>query len=205
MADILGVTSENYLTQARLPWRTPTLVEPTFEHSTSHLTTSTNPDHPLAHPNPIPVHETSHLETPGPGSTPASGASTPSSAGFVSLDSLKMVNGLLRRSRKRSSTPTPGISGIQSRDDAADGQESYGKWNPGSEVLGEVDGEDPVYLKWEEGRGLDAEKIAVLPNDWPYNVPHGVRHYCVWSRVSHSRYLSSRRLSESDSMRPYGS
>ena len=47
-----------------------------------------------------------------------------------------------------------------------------------------AEGDEPVYLKWEEN-GLDGEKYAVLPNDWPYNVPYGVRHFCVWSRVSH--------------------
>lgn len=57
---------------------------------------------------------------------------------------------------------------------------------------GEVEGENgeggedeqAVYLRWDEKNGLDGEKYAVLPNDWPYNVPYGVRHYCVWSRVS---------------------
>ena len=56
---------------------------------------------------------------------------------------------------------------------------------------GEVDEDDemeadeiPVYLKYDPKLGLDEEKFAVLPNDWPYNCPYGVRHYCVWSRVS---------------------
>lgn len=52
--------------------------------------------------------------------------------------------------------------------------------------LEEEEVDEAVYLKWKEGERLDAEKFAVLPNDWPYNVPYGVRHYCVWSRVSRS-------------------
>lgn len=49
----------------------------------------------------------------------------------------------------------------------------------------EEEEEEPenVFLRWDEA-GLDAEKYAVLPNDWPYNIPYGVRHFCVWSRVS---------------------
>ncbi|ODN85100.1 hypothetical protein L202_00923 [Cryptococcus amylolentus CBS 6039] len=41
--------------------------------------------------------------------------------------------------------------------------------------------EEPEYLKWTGE--LDPEKYAVLPNDWPYCVPYGVRHFCVWSRI----------------------
>ncbi|WVQ77604.1 hypothetical protein IAR50_007292 [Cryptococcus sp. DSM 104548] len=39
----------------------------------------------------------------------------------------------------------------------------------------------PEYLTWTGE--LDPEKYAVLPNDWPYCVPYGVRHFCVWSRI----------------------
>ena len=45
----------------------------------------------------------------------------------------------------------------------------------------------PAYLRYGPDVGLEAGKYAVLPNDWPYNVPYGVRHYCVWSRVSGTR------------------
>lgn len=69
----------------------------------------------------------------------------------------------------------------------------------GDEEEGEEDGEEiepPVYLKWDDENGLDGEKYAVLPNDWPYNVPYGVRHFCVWSRVSElsNTHQSKRRL-----------
>jgi hypothetical protein len=40
------------------------------------------------------------------------------------------------------------------------------------------------YLRYDPSKGLDYETYAVLPNDWPYCVPYGVRHFCVWSRVS---------------------
>ncbi|WWC86570.1 uncharacterized protein L201_001447 [Kwoniella dendrophila CBS 6074] len=39
------------------------------------------------------------------------------------------------------------------------------------------------YLTYDPEGGLDQSKYAVLVNDWPYNIPHGVRHYCVWSKV----------------------
>lgn len=47
--------------------------------------------------------------------------------------------------------------------------------------------EEAVYLKWDDKVGLDERNFAVLPNDWPYNIPYGVRHFCVWSRVRLSR------------------
>lgn len=32
---------------------------------------------------------------------------------------------------------------------------------------------------------LDGEKgMCILPNDWPYNIPHGVKHSVIWTRVS---------------------
>ncbi|WRT64469.1 uncharacterized protein IL334_001401 [Kwoniella shivajii] len=39
------------------------------------------------------------------------------------------------------------------------------------------------YLTYDSEKGLDTEKYAVLPNDWPYNIPYGVRHFCVWSKL----------------------
>ena len=60
----------------------------------------------------------------------------------------------------------------------------------GEDADADADGEEeevPVYLKWNDEEGLDEEKFAVLPNDWPYNTPYGVRHYCVWSRVRRAR------------------
>lgn len=38
------------------------------------------------------------------------------------------------------------------------------------------------YLKFEQGDEFDEENYAVLPNDWPYNVPKGVEHCIVWSK-----------------------
>jgi hypothetical protein len=39
------------------------------------------------------------------------------------------------------------------------------------------------YLKFEIGQHLDPDLYAVLPNDWPYNVPKDVEHVVVWSKV----------------------
>jgi hypothetical protein len=107
-------------------------------------------------------------ETPGGA---GSGISTPSSVGFVSLSSLNLVNGKLRRSNP--GTPTKQGSG------SSTGQ----KGEPEGEEEDD-EGEEAEYLRWEGW--LDGAKYAVLPNDWPYNVPYGVRHYCVWSRVNHN-------------------
>jgi len=116
--------------------------------------------------------QASHVATAA--STPAgSGASTPNSVAYVSLESvLPRVNKALarKRSKRRSAVETDTPS---SRESSADQQED------------DDDDDDPahdVFLRWEGH--LDPEKYAVLPNDWPYCVPYGVRHYCVWSRVS---------------------
>lgn len=39
------------------------------------------------------------------------------------------------------------------------------------------------YLKFDVGQCLDPDLYAVLPNDWPYNVPKDVEHVVVWSKV----------------------
>jgi hypothetical protein len=99
--------------------------------------------------------------------TPDSGTSTPSSVGFVSLSSLNLVNGKLRRSAPRESRSHVDLTANLDLEGGA----------------GDEDAEEkPEYLRWDGW--LDGSKYAVLPNDWPYNVPTGVRHYCVWSRVS---------------------
>ncbi|WVN87411.1 uncharacterized protein L203_102590 [Cryptococcus depauperatus CBS 7841] len=41
----------------------------------------------------------------------------------------------------------------------------------------------PVYLRLNDDGGLDQNIFAVLLNTWPYSVPTGVRHFCVWSRI----------------------
>lgn len=125
----------------------------------------------------------SHVATAA--STPAgSGASTPSSVAYVSLDSvLPRVNKALARRKERQSRRRNPISPSET---PASSDDSYG--GAADALDGEADDqdlEDPahdVFLRWEGH--LDPEKYAVLPNDWPYCVPYGVRHYCVWSRVS---------------------
>ncbi|WVQ80947.1 hypothetical protein IAT38_003054 [Cryptococcus sp. DSM 104549] len=42
---------------------------------------------------------------------------------------------------------------------------------------------EPEYLKSGPNGEFDETKYAVLLNDWPYSLPHGVRHFCVWSTV----------------------
>jgi hypothetical protein len=39
------------------------------------------------------------------------------------------------------------------------------------------------YLTFNEDDEVDEDVFAVLPNDWPYNVPKGVEHCIVWSKV----------------------
>ena len=120
------------------------------------------------------MNDASHLASPG------SGASTPSSAGFVSLASLKIVDGLLKTPKKRS-VPGPSRTPVPTEAQTASGAEENGR----AGMLLDEEDDQPVYLTWD-AKGLNAQKFAVLPNDWPYNVPYGVRHYCVWSRVGHS-------------------
>ncbi|EKC97378.1 cytoplasm protein [Trichosporon asahii var. asahii CBS 8904] len=66
-----------------------------------------------------------------------------------------------------------GVDGVREEDAGPDG--NYG--------LKDDELEHDVYLTYDPRRGLDHSKYAVLPNDWPYCVPYGVRHFCVWSRV----------------------
>ena len=120
--------------------------------------------------------------------TPGSGSSTPTSAGFVSLANLKIVNGKLKAKSKRgshSSTPvgTPRLNGDGPLSGPSAQPIVSGEAPNGDEEDSESSEEAPLYLKWDPVIGLDEEKYAVLPNDWPYNVPYGVRHYCVWSRL----------------------
>lgn len=109
--------------------------------------------------------------TPGRGSGPnsgaTSGAGTPSSVGFVSLSSLNLLEAKLKKSKSKS---------------------KYRKSKEEEEEEGE--GHEPEYLRYDPASGLDESKYAVLPNDWPYCVPYGVRHYCVWSRVSRKESVS---------------
>ncbi|ORX35857.1 hypothetical protein BD324DRAFT_629285 [Kockovaella imperatae] len=202
-------STEQYLTRARLPWNAPT--DPAFEPSGTYdisssptqtaglvmptpadiknLTISTDPDKLLTK-KALDQLDASHVATPG------SGTSTPTSAGFVSLASLQLVNGKLKKSRSiRSNTSshratpvaTPVVhqrSRFATEDSGpvpyeTDHEEGINTSNDDEEEADEV----PVYLKWDEKQGLDSEKFAVLPNDWPYNTPYGSRHYCVWSRV----------------------
>ncbi|GMK53531.1 hypothetical protein CspeluHIS016_0101170 [Cutaneotrichosporon spelunceum] len=94
-----------------------------------------------------------------------SGVSTPNSVAYVDLDSvLPKVNKRLEKARRRE-------QGLMSDDGT-----------PSPEEAEEEDDLD-IYLKYDPSAGLDGTKYALLPNDWPYCVPYGVRHYCVWSRV----------------------
>jgi hypothetical protein len=146
----LGVADglENYLTRARLPWAqaTPQTPRPTFP--ADQLQSSEEASGSTA--------------AVGGRSNVDSGTSTPASAGFVSLESLK--DRLHRHKRKNGQK-------------AAEGDE---------EAASSRDDEDadplPDFLRFDPN-GLDPHRYAVLFNDWPYNVPYGVRHYCVWSRV----------------------
>lgn len=226
----LELTAENYLRTARLPWTSPS---PQPGSSASEIGTLAQPGtaEPASLPPglapstvPAPGRALSTVATPGGGPAgrgagSASGAATPSSAGFVSLASLKLVNGKLRRAKGKASADQAGIagSGVSAeasgssspgtgsgsasprgggveKDPAAEPGAHEGKDEEGeNEEEGEGDDESPVYLRYDAEQGLDTDKYAVLYNDWPYNVPYGVSHHCVWSRVSH--VLSSSLLS----------
>jgi len=111
--------------------------------------------------------------------SPGSGTSTPSSVGFVSLSSLNLVNGKLRKTKSRTSSLEKSLSHLDLTKSQGSGLDEQA--NGHAEEEEEDQEEKPNYLRWDGW--LDSEKYAVLPNDWPYNVPTGVRHYCVWSRV----------------------
>ncbi len=100
-----------------------------------------------------------------------SGASTPSSVAYVSLDSvLPKVNRRLERARRR-----------RERARAVSDASTGSSVEPEDEI--DEDDEPDIFLKYDPAAGLDSSKYALLPNDWPYCVPYGVRHYCLWSRV----------------------
>ncbi|WWD21785.1 hypothetical protein CI109_106273 [Kwoniella shandongensis] len=40
-----------------------------------------------------------------------------------------------------------------------------------------------TYLRYDPIKGFDTDLYAILPNSWPYAIPHDVRHYCIWSRI----------------------
>ena len=114
--------------------------------------------------------------------SPGSGTSTPSSVGFVSLSSLNLVNGKLRKTKSRTSSLEKSLSHLDLTKSQGSGLDEQANGDHAEEEGEEEEEEKPNYLRWDGW--LDSEKYAVLPNDWPYNVPTGVRHYCVWSRVS---------------------
>lgn len=120
--------------------------------------------------------------------SPGSGTSTPSSVGFVSLSSLNLVNGKLRKTKSRTSSLEKSLSHLDLTKSQGSGLDERANGEHTEEEGEEEEEEKPNYLRWDGW--LDSEKYAVLPNDWPYNVPTGVRHYCVWSRVSLSPLLS---------------
>lgn len=56
-------------------------------------------------------------------------------------------------------------------------------------AAGSTDTPDERYLAFEIGQEVDPDVYAVLPNDWPYNVPKDVEHIVVWSKVSDNACL----------------
>ncbi|KAL7420630.1 hypothetical protein Q5752_004581 [Cryptotrichosporon argae] len=176
-------STEKYLTQARLPWATAPPAEPTYDQRTAmdhpevDLTPSTNPA-----PGPGGGRSTSTntaaasarataAGTPArAASVPGSRASTPASAGFVSLSAIKLGKAL-GVSKRRTTIATT------TSEDGEDGEDGEG------EGEGESEAAPVVHLKYDAEAGFERDKYAVLPNDWPYCIPYGVRHFCVWSRI----------------------
>lgn len=154
----------------------------------------------------------SHQATASETATPGSGASTPSSVAYVPIDeALERVSRRLRRkagsragsvrsyasdddsartsplhsARVSAEMVRPGGSPPRQADAApqVDGAKADGEGPDGNYGLKDDELDHDVYLTYDPQRGLDHTKYAVLPNDWPYCVPYGVRHFCVWSRV----------------------
>jgi hypothetical protein len=139
------------LTGTRLPWAqlTPRTPQPTY--GSDPAKEQPEPNHSLSQSLAPPTLPTTGRSTVG------SGTSTPSSAGFVSLETLK------------------------------DKLHKHKNWKSdagGEEADVDAHDEVPDFLRYDTAAGLDKSRYAVLFNDWPYNTPYGVRHYCVWSRVS---------------------
>jgi len=44
--------------------------------------------------------------------------------------------------------------------------------------------DNDVFVKYDPEHGLDHEQFAIILNDWPYCMPYGVRHTCIWCKVS---------------------
>lgn len=202
---------ESYLINARLPWGNvgrDKPLEPTYDQRTAmdhpeiDLTPATNPDSKRHKANNSGEFRSGsaavaakalslNTHTPGTGTpgqashlataatTPGgSGASTPASVAYVSLESvLPRVNKALARASNKSKRTSQVV---------VDGDDSIDSASSTNAAEADDDDDDPAYdvfLRWDP-KGLDPEKFAVLPNDWPYCVPYGVKHYCVWSRVS---------------------
>lgn len=49
-------------------------------------------------------------------------------------------------------------------------------------------------LKFDIGQDLDPDLYAVLPNDWPYDVPKDVEHVVVWSKVRSAPAVGPRNM-----------
>ncbi|KAL1408817.1 hypothetical protein Q8F55_005631 [Vanrija albida] len=192
-------STENYLTRARLPWAPAEapktdVAEPTYDQRTAldhpevDLTPSTNPRAPAptasgaaavaAHALQLRTPASNATQTTGnsmaatAASSPVgSGANTPSSVGFVSLESVlpKLKRALRNKCEGEKAGSAEGSSGESTS--SSDGH------------FEDEDDEPDVFLKYDPKLGLEKDKYAVLPNDWPYCVPYGVRHYCVWSRI----------------------
>lgn len=110
--------------------------------------------------------------------------STPASAGFVSLASLQ--GKLKRLAGKSGKSPVrKGGERDRPRSPLVNGRSANSAFGDDGDAETDANEEedDFVYLKYDPAVGLDTDKYAVLPNDWPYCVPYGVKHYCVWSRV----------------------
>lgn len=152
----------------------------------------------------------SHQATASETATPGSGASTPSSVAYVPID--EALERVSRRLRRKAGSKAGSVRSYASDDESTrtsplnsarvSAELSRPSNSPPRQVDGveptaeeaKVDGDDnhglkddelehDVYLTYDPQRGLDHTKYAVLPNDWPYCVPYGVRHFCVWSRV----------------------
>ncbi|EIW70968.1 hypothetical protein TREMEDRAFT_73151 [Tremella mesenterica DSM 1558] len=168
-------STEKYLSTTRLPW-------------SSFTQTTTSPSQSPQPPGSTP----SNPDNLTGRSAPVSGTSTPS-AGFVSLSSLSNKRKRHERSLKRqSSTPVSGDDqAVTNGFGSSQFQNAFTKMDEkstGSSVgSGEDDDDDDEeeaeYLRYDHEKGLDRTKYACLINDWPYNIPYGVRHYCVWSKV----------------------
>lgn len=211
------------MTNVRLPWARPTSSEPWNVHNhsknlsidLSHLDLPPSPTslaspHFNAYPPPLSPkgepgpnalepdvdHVTESIESTGGAGGNVSSLPPPTPRGHVRTPSITISSSNIAECSK--SPASLKLVNVKLQKETANGSREN-KSRSAHDTPGlhdDHDGEDeghPVYLQWSGGE-LDKDTFALLPNDWPYCVPYGVRHYVMWSKVRSSNFYSSRSM-----------